>query len=337
MSKPAPSGRAVPSRSVGGACVGCTGVDRWAVAQEVEVGIGVDEVIVGRGDEGVQVVAERLPGRERDDGAARVGAEAVHDTVVVGDETGAAGGIDRDGAAEVVERVEDVVENRVAGRAAADVHRPAAVGLRDERVVDDDVVLRAGGAVDLVETDAARVIVVEEIVADHAVGHAVHVDSRPAAGAVAVDDVVLDQRIRDQAVAALALVAVHVDAVGVVVVHEVVADDRAVAAVRDVDAVLGNRVVGLVVLDREVVGEAGEDAPAAVVAGRAVAHGDEVRRGRRGCPRGCDCRREAVDDDVVGAFDVDAVGGDVVVRRDRHAGAVGKEGDRATGGPGRSR
>ena len=145
------------------------------------------------------------------------------------------------------------------------------------------------GAVDLVEADAARVVVVEQVVADDAVDAAVHVDAGAAADAVAVDHVALDERVRDQAVAAPALASPFMwRPLRVVVVDDVVADDRPVAAVRHVDAVLGDRVVRLVVLDDEVVDEAGEDAPAAVVAELAVRARSRMRRGRpRGCRRAC--------------------------------------------------
>ena len=72
-------------------------------------------------------------------------------------------------------------------------------------------------------------VVVEEVVPDDAVGHPVHVDPGAAAGAVPVDHVLLDEGAGDETVAALAQVAVHVDAVGVVVVDDVPPDDRPVA------------------------------------------------------------------------------------------------------------
>ena len=80
--------------------------------------------------------------------------------------------------------------------------------------------------------------------------HAVAVDAGAAAAAVVVDDVVLDERAGDDAVAALADVAVHVDAVARGCPRRVAADDRAVAAVGDVDAVLLPTEWHDVVLDR---------------------------------------------------------------------------------------
>ena len=129
-------------------------------------------------------------------------------------------------------------------------------------------------------------------------------------------------------------VAVHVDAVGVVVVRVVAADHRPVAAVGDVDAVLELRVVGLVALDREVVGEAGEDAPAAVVAGAAVADGDERPEHGADAGAGAVVDHEPVDDDVAGALEVDAVGGRAVVGRDLHRRALGQKRDRRSRRPG---
>ena len=109
-----------------------------------------------------------------------------------------------------------------------------------------------------------------------------------------------DQGGGDQAVAALALVAVHVDAVGVVVVHVVAADDRAVAAVRHVDAVLELRVVRLVELDGEVVGVAAEDAiPVTTDAGassaatRTISRSSSTRRTTRSWSMVSTCRTAA--------------------------------------------
>ena len=85
---------------------------------------------------------------------------------------------------------------------------------------------------------------------------------------------------RDDAVAAQLGVAVHVDAVAAVVERHVVADHGPVAAVGDVDAVLVDRAGGDVVLDQQVVDEAGEDAPVAVVVRLNIADRD-VRGERR--------------------------------------------------------
>src|SRR5262249_10826422 len=118
-----------------------------------------------------------------------------------------------------------VVPHHVAGGPGVDVDAPAAVGGVHDRGVHDHVGGRAGRGVDAVQTDPARVIVVEEVVLDQAVGDAVHVDPGAATCPVTVDHVRLDQGARDDAVAPLAGVAVHVDAVGVVVVHVVAPDD----------------------------------------------------------------------------------------------------------------
>src|SRR4029453_13652142 len=108
----------------------------------------------------------------------------------------------------------------------------------DDRVVEHTIAARGSAAVDLIQRDAAGVILVHEIVADQRILPAVHVDARTAGDAVVVDDVPLDQRIADDAVAAFGAVAVHVDAALVVAPQDIAADDRAIAAVADVDAVL---------------------------------------------------------------------------------------------------
>ena len=89
----------------------------------------------------------------------------------------------------------------------------------------------------------------------------------------------------------------------------------------------------LVVLDREVVGEAAEDAPAAVVARATAAHGDEWRHGDADAGAGPSFDVEAVEHDPGGVLDVDAVGRARVVRGDARRRALRDEGDRASRRP----
>jgi hypothetical protein len=178
------------------------------------------------------------------------------------------------------------------------------------------------------------VVAVEQVVAEDRVLHAVAVDAGAARHAVVEDDVVLDQGARDDAVAALAQVSVHVDAVGVVAPHHVAADDGPVAAVRDIDPVLGLRAGHHVVLDQEVVAEASENAPAAVeVAGIAaddhVMVQDRADAGARNAGHG-----EALDHDVARPFEVDAVLRGRVLGVDDRSG-LAPEGDGIGRGPAR--
>jgi hypothetical protein len=76
---------------------------------------------------------------------------------------------------------QNVVAQRIARAAVANVNRPAAVGRLIDRVVDNDVASRPSAAIDAVERDAAGVIVVQQIVLDARVLHAVHVDAAAAA------------------------------------------------------------------------------------------------------------------------------------------------------------
>jgi hypothetical protein len=83
--------------------------------------------------------------------------------------------------------------------------------------------------------------------------------------------------------------------------------------------------VRLVVLREEVVDEAGEDSPPAVVAELAVADGDERRRhGAHARPR-APVHDEAVDHDVRRAFEVDPSGGRGIVRGDLDGRSLGAE------------
>ena len=62
-----------------------------------------------------------------------------------------------------------------------DIECPAGVGGLVDRVVDDDVAGRRPATVDAVQRNAAGVVVVEQIVFDARVLHAVHVDAAAAA------------------------------------------------------------------------------------------------------------------------------------------------------------
>src|SRR5262249_46290765 len=156
----------------------------------------------------------------------------------------------------------DVVEDDLARGAVLDVQTPAAVAGENDRVVDDHVVVGRLGSVDLVERNAAGMLVIDQVVAENGVLHAVAVDSGAAVrGRVVVDDVVLDQGPGDDAGAALADVAIHMDAAAGVAEDRVAAHGRVDAAIAHVDAVLLHRVAAGVVFDEDVVGEAGEDAP----------------------------------------------------------------------------
>ena len=172
MSKPPPTGRGLPSRSLEGAPLARAGIERRARRREAEVAAGRDEQCGRRRDERVRVVTEPLPRSKIHHARSAVVAETADHRVVVAREAREARGVDGDRAAERVVVVEDVVANRVARGAAADVDAPATVRRVDDGVVDDEVVGRAGGAVDPIEADAARVVVVEEVVADDAVRRA---------------------------------------------------------------------------------------------------------------------------------------------------------------------
>ena len=176
--------------------------------------------------------------------------------------------------------VENVADQLVAGAAAVgDVDRLTAVGRQHYGVVEDAVVAGASATVDLVHRDAAGVLVEDDIVADQGTLDTVHVDPGAAARAVVEDVVSADDSARDDAIATHGDVAVHVDAVGVVVVDDVAANERAIAAVQMVDAVLDRRAERLIALDQEIIAKVGEQAPALVVREDVVPDRDVVRGG----------------------------------------------------------
>src|SRR5262249_18209522 len=100
-------------------------IDGRAGREQVEVRPGRHEILGRRGEEGVRVVAERLPAREPEYVVSLVDAEAVDDGVVVRDQTRPARGVHGDRAMGGMEVVEDVVAHHVPGGARVDVDAPA--------------------------------------------------------------------------------------------------------------------------------------------------------------------------------------------------------------------
>src|SRR5262245_23500461 len=97
-----------------------------------------------------------LPGRgpplgERQPAVAAIGCKAVFDGVVVAVEAGETVGLDADGAAERLSRIENVISDRISAAVRPDVEGPAAIGGDKHRVVDDRVARRSAAAVDLIE------------------------------------------------------------------------------------------------------------------------------------------------------------------------------------------
>ena len=140
----------------------------------------------------------------------------------------------------------------------------------------DRVPARAAGAVLAIQRDAVGVVVVQQVVPDRAVAHAVTVDAGCAGAPVVVDDVLLDQRLIDNSAATLAQVTVEMDSRQPVTPYPVCAHDRTDAAVGNVDPVLLGAVAGDVVLDQQLVAVTAEDAPGAVAVARVVANHDIV-------------------------------------------------------------
>ena len=61
-----------------------------------------------------------------------------------------------------------------------------------DRIVDDDVARRPLGAVDLEQRDSARMVVVQQVIRNERILHAIHVDRTAAAGPIAIDFISCD-------------------------------------------------------------------------------------------------------------------------------------------------
>jgi len=97
--------------------------------------------------------------------------------------------------------------------------------------------------------------------------------------------------------------------------------------------VLARGAGGFVVQDLNLGREAGEDAPHAAVRDHVVADDDTGRERAADAGAGAAAEGEAVDNDIIGVFDVDAIAVGVAGRVDDHVAAVGLKGD---GGAGRA-
>src|SRR6185503_5351638 len=126
------------------------GVTGGRIGVEVIVAAGrVGEERGRRAGERVLVLAgRRPPGRQGEHAVAPVEREASRHGIGVAHEAGQAVRGDRDGAAEGVQREQDVVDHAVAGAAVLDVDGPAAVGGLHDGVVGDEVVAGGRAAVD---------------------------------------------------------------------------------------------------------------------------------------------------------------------------------------------
>jgi hypothetical protein len=223
-----------------------TGVDGGSRGKQVEVADRVHKELSGRRVNRIHVLARgRAPLRERLIRAAAVGGEPRYHGVVVARKPREAVLRNINGASRGGQTEQDVVADSIIRAAVLNVERPAGVGSHVDRVVDDDVVRRTGAPIDTVQRNAAGVIVVQQVVFDARILHAIHIDAAAAAGLtlrvdlrVVVDDVSTDDGVRNDSVAAEAGIAVHVDAVATVVENGIVADHWPITAVGNVNAVL---------------------------------------------------------------------------------------------------
>ena len=239
-----------------------------AAGRQVEiVPTRIDKQLCGRSDERIGIVAQRLPLGQADHRAV-VGGEAAYHHVVIRleDSRGAARQVDA--ATRGMVRVDDVIGDLVvdAGR-VGDQNAPAPIRWHQDGVVQQAVVLRADRAILVKDGDAGGKVIIQQVVAQQGIGHAVHVDRRAAAAipvnpaAVIIDDIVLHQPVRHDAIPAHAGVTIHVQAAVGVIVQPVAAHGEVIAAVVNVDAVLAV-VVTFVALDQHVIGEGRKDAGA---------------------------------------------------------------------------
>ena len=212
--------------------------------------------------------------------------------------------------------VKDIVHHGIARAAVLNVDVPASVHGLHNRVVDDHISRRPRRAIDLIQRYSAGVVVVQQVILETGVLNAIAVNARPASKPVIVDHVALDQSTGNDPIPALEDIAIHVYSVGAVAPNHIVANDRAITAVGDIDTVFNLGAGGGVVLDEQVIAKPGEDAPAVIVIKRVAADRDMVVRHRADSSP-----RHAVDGKsfnryVICPFQIDPVGRDSIAARD---------------------
>ncbi len=296
---------------------GCPRINGWPGWRELELRGGwLNKQLNWRGDERMLVLPYPIPPtRKRLNMLTIVIGEPIDHRVEITGEARQAIRGDREAAAAGVLVEEDVVQDCVSSAPVHDVDSPAAVSGDEDCVVDDQVVLRRFGSVDAVEGDAIGVIVVDQVVLKARALHAVGIDARSAAAGVVVNDVLLHQRLGNDPIPAHAGIAVHMNTAAVVSPHGVPANDRAIAAVGDVNSVLGFAAGKSVGFDKQIVGEAAEKSPRAgainaVAANRdaLVVHGSNA--GALDELLGI-VHRESFDDDVARSLKINSVAGSV--------------------------
>ncbi len=214
-------------------------IDRQRVRPRVKITCAfVNKERRGSGHHGMSIEAGSLdPVAQRQNMIAVIEREAIGDEIVVAAKTSQPLHRIFDAAGGRISIEQDVIANDMAGP-TSEIDRPAAVTRHHDGVVDDAIVFRLFGAVDAVEGDPARMIVVNQIVAKDGILNAVAIDSGAAASTVVVDHVAFDDGTGDDSVSPLADISVHVDAALPVGPRDIAKDQGAIATVADVDPVL---------------------------------------------------------------------------------------------------
>src|SRR5438132_2083179 len=103
---------------------------------------------------------------------------------------------------------------------------------------------------------------------------AIEVERASPAGPVVIDDIILDQRASDNAIAALAGVRIQLNSGVVIVMHTIATHDRTIPAIGNINAVLIGAAEALVLLEQQIIREIGENPPGGVVPENSIAQRD---------------------------------------------------------------
>src|SRR5688572_17842424 len=168
-------------------------------------------------------------------------------------------------------------------------------------------------------------IFIEQIVVDKSTLYTIEVDGPSTSNSIFVENVSIDFRISTDAISSLAIVCIDLDSSTVVMMTDVVSNDRPVAAIRYIDAVLINRVEAFVVFKQDIICKPSKDASFKIIVAKCIAHDTVIRKNQSDAIPGLVDDSDTIDLDVISIFDIDTIGGHRIRRIDYHITSEGDE------------